>query len=431
MFSDVRKKVFKYLVAFKYTEKEQIKTKKQEVKAKKEIKEEVKTKKEEVKIKKEEIKTKKEEVKTKKQEIKTKKQEVKTKKEEVKTKKQEIKTKKEEVKEEVKAKKEIKEEVKTKKEEVKTKKEEVQPPKEPIQVLQSIVLEEALQTNIKELEENGYTIIRNVYNNEEIEEYKREFFDWYKNTKDVEKLHQIIHGNGIFKYFEIGHQRFTWLARTNPKIISIFKHLWNCDELVTGFDGCCYYPSDYKKEDIYWIHTDQSSHKKGCHCYQSFLSLTSNNERTLLIYKGSHLLHEHYFKTLNIDTPRDWCVLDKNYVSNLEDKKVYVKVNAGDLVVWDSRTFHQNTCGDLNCNEERLVQYLCYLPKNNIKNDKIQQNLRREYFEENYTTSHWPYPLTSVPLQPYYNQGTRITIDYASLPKPKLDDLKEEIEKLL
>jgi ectoine hydroxylase-related dioxygenase (phytanoyl-CoA dioxygenase family) len=403
MFSDVRKKVFKYLVAFKYSEKEQIKTKK----------EQAKTKKEEAKTKKEEVKTKKEEVQPKKEQIKTKKEEVQPKKEQIKAKK---------------------EQVQPKKEQVQPKKEQVQPKKEVKEEVQAIVLEEALQTNIKELEENGYTIIHNVYNNEEIEEYKREFFNWYKNTKDVEKLHQVIHGNGIFKYFEIGHQRFTWLARTNPKIISIFKHLWNCDELVTGFDGCCYYPSDYKKEDIYWTHTDQSSHKKGRHCYQSFLSLTSNNERTLLIYKGSHLLHEHYFKTLNIDAPRDWCVLDKNYVSNLEDKKVYVKVNAGDLVVWDSRTFHQNTCGDLNCNEERLVQYLCYLPKNNIKNDKIQQNLRREYFEERYTTSHWPYPLTIVPLQPYYNyynQGTRITIDYASLPKPKLDDLKEEIEKLL
>ena len=379
MFSDVRKKIFKYLVAFKYSEKEQIKSKKNQVKAKKE-----------------EIKPKKEE-----------------------PKKEEIKPKKEEPKKE------------KEKEKVQPKKEKEKEKEEPIQVLQSIVLEEALQTNIKELEENGYTIIHNVYSNEEIEEYKREFFDWYKNTKDVEKLHQVIHGNGIFKYFEIGHQRFTWLARTNPKIISIFKHLWNSDELVTGFDGCCYYPNDYKGKDIYWTHTDQSSHKKGRHCLQSFLSLTNNNERSLLIYKGSHLLHEDYFKTLNIDAPRDWCVLDKNYVSNLEDKKIHVKVNAGDLVVWDSRTFHQNTCGNINCNEERLVQYLCYLPKNNIKNDKIQQSLRREYFEKRYTTSHWPYPLTSVPLQPYYNQGNKITIDYASLFKPKLDDLKEEIEKLL
>ena len=65
------------------------------------------------------------------------------------------------------------------------------------QVLQAKELEEALETNIKELEENGYTIIHNVYNTEEIEEYKKEFFNWYKNTKNVEELHQIIHGNGI------------------------------------------------------------------------------------------------------------------------------------------------------------------------------------------------------------------------------------------
>jgi len=416
MFSDVRKKIFKYLVAFKYSEKEQIKTKKEEAKSKKE---QIKTKKEEAKSKKEQIKTKKEEP-------------IKTKKEEAiqAVKKEQIQAPKEPIQA-------PKEPIQAPKEPIQAPKEPIQAPKEPIQAIQAIqaiVLKEALEINIKELEENGYTIIHNVYNNEEIEEYKREFFYWYKNTKDVEKLHQVIHGNGIFKYFEIGHQRFTWLARTNPKIINIFKELWNSDELVTGFDGCCYYPSDYKREEIYWTHTDQSSHKKGRHCLQSFLSLTNNNERSLLIYKGSHNLHEHYFKTLNIDAPRDWCVLDKNYVSNLEDKKICVKVNAGDLVVWDSRTFHQNTCGDLNCDEERLVQYLCYLPKNNIKNDKIQQNLRREYFEERYTTSHWPYPLTNVPLQPYYNyynQGNRIIIDYASLPKPKLDDLKEEIEKLL
>jgi ectoine hydroxylase-related dioxygenase (phytanoyl-CoA dioxygenase family) len=354
MFSDVKKKILKYLVAFKYTEK-------LEIQAQKELSESPHL----------------------------------------------TQTKKEELQEQL---LEVKEEIILKKE-----------------------FEEALKTNIKELQENGYTIIHNVYNNEEIEEYKREFFNWYKNTKDVEELHPLIHGNGIFKYFEIGHQRFNWLARTNPKVVNIFKQLWNTDELVTSFDGCCYYPSEYKGDDVYWTHTDQSSYKKGCHCYQSFLSLTNNSERTLLVYKGSHLLHEHYFKTLNIDAPRDWCILDKNYVNNLENKKVYVKVNAGDLVVWDSRTFHQNSCGNLNCNEERLVQYLCYLPKNHIKNDIKQRALRREYFEERYTTSHWPYPLTIVPLQPYYNyySESKIIIDYDKLPKPKLEDLKEEIYKLL
>ena len=292
----------------------------------------------------------------------------------------------------------------------------------------------SIETIKSELEENGYCVVPNVYNSEEIEEYKSEFFNWYKNTENVEQLHTIIHGNGIFKYFEIGHQRFAWTARTNSKIVNIFKGLWNTDELVTGFDGCCYYSTTFEGKPHYWTHTDQSSRKKGLHCYQSFLSLTNNSERTLIVYKGSHLLHEHYFTTLNIDEPYDWSILDENYVSNLEDKKVYVNVKAGDLVLWDSRTFHQNTCGHPNCSEERLVQYLCYLPKNHIKNDKRQRSLRRTCFEERYTTSHWPYPLSIVPAQPrynYYNPDNKIIIEYNKLMCPRLDDLKTEIEKLL
>ena len=77
---------------------------------------------------------------------------------------------------------------------------------------------------------------------------------------------------------------------------------------------------------------------------------------------------------------------------------------------------------------------MCYLPKNHIKNNKKQKNLRRECYEERYTTSHWPYPISIVPLQPhynYYNSHNNIIIDYTNLPCPNIDDLKEEIEKLL
>jgi hypothetical protein len=80
------------------------------------------------------------------------------------------------------------------------------------------------------------------------------------------------------------------------------------------------------------------------------------------------------------------------------------------------------------------VQYLCYLPKNHIKNDALQRSLRRTCFEERYTTSHWPYPLAIVPAQPrynYYNPDNKIIIDYTKLQRPQLDDLKTEIEKLL
>ena len=104
----------------------------------------------------------------------------------------------------------------------------------------------------EELKKNGYTVIPNVYTKEEIDEYRNLFFEWYNSVCDLKILHETIDFNGIFKHHQVGHQRFAWLARTNDKIINIFKYLWNTDSLVTSFDGCCYYPKNYNKEANYW-----------------------------------------------------------------------------------------------------------------------------------------------------------------------------------
>tara|TARA_Y100000741_G_scaffold53322_1_gene36690 strand:+ start:3253 stop:4131 length:879 start_codon:yes stop_codon:yes gene_type:complete len=292
-----------------------------------------------------------------------------------------------------------------------------------------------MEKHKKELTEKGYTIFRNLLSTDEVKEYKDEFYNWINKVPNLKRLHSMIDFNGIFKYHEVGNQRFAWLVRTNSKIVNIFKELWQTDELVTSFDGCCYYPKEYKGEDSYWTHTDQSSRKKGVHCYQSFISLTNNTERTLVVYEGSNLLHEEYFKEMNIDEPKDWNVINIDYIITHLDKKKILNVNAGDLVVWDSRTFHQNLCGDNNCDEERLVQYLCYLPKNNEGNTNYVQNNRKKYFQSRRTTSHWPYPMNVIPTQPlmynYYNPNNTIIIDYDLLPIPYLDDLKYKIDELL
>lgn len=292
-----------------------------------------------------------------------------------------------------------------------------------------------MEKHKKELEENGYTIFRNLLSEEEVNEYKSEFNKWLDEVPDLRKLHSMIDFNGIFKYHEVGNQRFAWLMRTNPKIVNIFKELWETDELVTSFDGCCYYPKEYVGEERYWTHTDQSSRKKGVYCYQSFVSLTNNSERTLQIYEGSNLLHENYFETMNIDESSDWNIIDIDYIKTILNKQKILSVNAGDLVVWDSRTFHQNLCGGDNSNEERLVQYLCYLPKNKERNTEREQIYRKIYYETRRTTSHWPYPMNVVPGQPlrynYYNEENPIIIDYDSLPKPNLDDLESKIYELL
>tara|TARA_X000000368_G_scaffold226885_1_gene179072 strand:+ start:4323 stop:5201 length:879 start_codon:yes stop_codon:yes gene_type:complete len=292
-----------------------------------------------------------------------------------------------------------------------------------------------MEKHKKDLAEKGYTIFKNLLSVEEVDEYKKEFYKWLDIVPELKKLHSMINFSGIFKYHQVGNQRFSWLARTNPKIVNIFKELWETDELVTSFDGCCYYTKEYKGKERYWTHTDQSSRKKGVHCYQSFVSLTNNVERTLQVYEGSNLLHENYFETMNIDDPKDWNIIDIEYIKQISDSKRILNVNEGDLVVWDSRTFHQNLCGNEECKEERLVQYLCYLPKNNDGNTEREQRYRKRYFQTRRTTSHWPYPMNVIPYQPdaynYYNPEEEIIIDYDSLPEPYIDDLRIKIDELL
>ena len=286
----------------------------------------------------------------------------------------------------------------------------------------------------QEFDEKGYVVIPNILNNTEIIEYISEFNKWMDSIPKSDYLHSQIDYHGIFKYFQVGHQRFAWLLRTNPKIINVFKSLWDTDELVVSFDSCCYYPNTYKGTESYWIHSDQSPLKKGLRCIQSFVSLTSNKERTFVVYEGSHKLHEDHSNSYNLQNPSDWYPIQEEYVETIQDRKKILHVEAGSLVLWDSRTFHQNTCGPETCEEERLVQYLCYLPKNNEINDENMQNLRFNCFHKRRTTNHYPYPMSQISLQPstynYYNNDN-LDIDYSTLQDPNLDDLLDNIYELL
>jgi len=280
-----------------------------------------------------------------------------------------------------------------------------------------------------ELEQNGYCIIKNILSNEEINNSKNMFFDWKNKIPNLDKLHNVIDPHGIYKHHQIGHQEHAWYIRTRPQIIDIYKRLWDTDELIVSFDGSCYIPKECNKKDSIWTHTDQASNNSNLMCYQGFVSLTDNKERTLTVYKGSHLLHLDYFKDKEKNN-KNWNLIEHSYLEKIKETKQVLNVPGGSLVIWDSRTFHQNQYSVANC-EERLVQYICYLPKNNKKNTKAQQTKRLKYFNELRTTSHWPCPIKVNSLQPQtYGDSTKL-INYSELPKPNLEKYLEEIKKLI
>ena len=284
----------------------------------------------------------------------------------------------------------------------------------------------------QELATKGYAIVPNVISTEQVEIAKKLFREWQATIPDHDNVHAKVDPHGIYKYHHAGHTKHAWYLRTLPAVQAVYKKLWDCDKLITSFDGCCYIPKSLTKKDNCWTHTDQAPSSKGVKCYQGFIALTANKERTLVVYEGSHTLHERYFADRGNTSNKNWCKIDPAFLDTIKDTKRALDVPAGSLVLWESRTFHQNQYGKPN-SEERMIQYICMLPDNHPKNTEAMKRKRVKYFNERRTTSHWPCPIHVNGEQPQtYGDKSRL-IDYSKVVKYDFPDvqMQEAIRKLL
>ena len=276
-----------------------------------------------------------------------------------------------------------------------------------------------------EIEEKGYAV-RDVLSEDACAYIKELHDEWRETLGKTEQIH------GIYKHYEVAHQRFVWYVKTRPEVQATFADIWGTPDLVTGFDGACYFPKENKKpRDKCWTHTDQAPDTPGKLCIQSFLACTENKERTLVVYEGSHLLWEPYMRDRNLKGKNNWILIDPEYLKTIEDRKRIIHVKVGQMVFWDSRTFHQNQSGRAvnGFLEERLVIYVCFLPRS--KDTKAQAKKRLKYFQERRVTSHWPYPLHVNGKQPRtWGDKTKL-IDYDALLPPDLSGLESDIMKIL
>ena len=103
-----------------------------------------------------------------------------------------------------------------------------------------------------DLETDGYCIVPNILTKEQIQEYLHDFKTWQQSIPNHDTFHEKYDPNGIYKFQRAGHTRHGWKVRTNKTIQDIFKHIWNTEELVVSFDGCCYISKDSKKKNKNW-----------------------------------------------------------------------------------------------------------------------------------------------------------------------------------
>lgn len=283
------------------------------------------------------------------------------------------------------------------------------------------------------LTHKGYVVVPNVLSEEEIAEAKRLMRGWQDTIPDHERFHSSVNPHGIYKYHRAGHTEHAWFIRTLPAVQQLYALLWDVpeDEMVVSHDGCCYISKSCKKKDKIWTHSDQAPTATGFQCWQSFVALTENRERTLVVYEKSHLVHKEYFAAKGVgSSSKAWQRIDLVDLPDIAHMKRVLHVPAGAMVLWDSRVFHQNQYGAPN-SEERMVQYVCYMPKSSKKNSPAMQKKRRKYFDEMRTTSHWPYPLHVNGLQPQTYGDDSLVIPYDKIPKPDIERFMPKILPLL
>ena len=97
------------------------------------------------------------------------------------------------------------------------------------------------------LTQNGYCIIPNILTTSQIEYCKKLFCMWQETIPNHDKTHASINPHGIYKYHQAGHTKHAWFIRTRPTVQNVFKKLWNTDNLIVSFDGCCYISKNNKQ----------------------------------------------------------------------------------------------------------------------------------------------------------------------------------------
>jgi hypothetical protein len=154
---------------------------------------------------------------------------------------------------------------------------------------------------------------------------------------------------GLISSYGAGQSQFAWFIRSLQKVRQAFAFMWGTDDLIADFGGFGVFLPLTRTAEA-WYHVDQNSGSRpGLQTYQSFVSLYEQNDSTggLVVVPRSKWHHAafcnrsmaywglpptHHF----LHAPPD----DPNLALG---RPVFVRANAGDMVVWDSRTLHCNT----------------------------------------------------------------------------------------
>lgn len=296
-------------------------------------------------------------------------------------------------------------------------------------------LRKLVETARSSIESDGYAIVPGIIDGTQVSMLKSMFMEWYNSVPNLKLQHRKMDPHGIFKRHGVGQRDFMWWSRVFAS--DFFREFYGTDEVTTSMDGACFIEEDFAGADNNWTHTDQVVTDNTFKCVQGFLSFTSNTKdgRTFRVIPKSHLLHEEYGKTV-VDPKlrkKQFHLIDPAYLESIRSRGYLPKaldVEAGSLVLWDSRVFHQNQYGRPRSGK-RLGAYVCMLPRKHKRNTDAERRKRRRYHETDRTTSHWPYRIKVNTAQGNHRGDQSLVIDYTRLPSTTNLPPQDLIDRLI
>lgn len=263
---------------------------------------------------------------------------------------------------------------------------------------------------IRHFAKEGFVVIKKALNPQEVCHAKALCWDflsrklhwdrrkpstWTANKKDLTPK-GMIWSNGA------GQAPLPWYIRTRPRVVQIFADIWSAQgqflqrgmkfgikDMITSFDGFNVFRpwyldsgSELWKTQSGWWHIDQNvARSPGIETIQGLVTLYDLDKSTgsTTFVPGSHLWVQQLRPNLK-QNAKDFVMLKEisQWGSQQGIRKILLCGEAGDLVLWDSRTIHCNNPALIDKREmkrvhaSKLKTYLSSSILNNMSSARSQ-----------------------------------------------------------
>ncbi|XP_013413442.1 uncharacterized protein LOC106175829 [Lingula anatina] len=256
---------------------------------------------------------------------------------------------------------------------------------------------------LKELRENGLSVLEDVIQAEECDTYRQQYHTWVTTLREDGEWPKSK--RSLIQHYRVGHLEATWAVRLKTK--PVFAKLWGTNKLLSSIDAVAIgRPPEGGEEEFHtpdcyqWLHLDQSAKRVGLHAYQGSVQLedTAEDDWCFVAMPTSVTYFDEFCRTFphgpTLQTNNDFYRLKAKEVEWYKSKGCEIKRIAapkGSMILWDSRTVHANAPPMKNRNNPgrwRYVVFVAMAPAIWASAEDMQ--VKKRAYKELRMTQHWP-----------------------------------------